>query len=763
MLASVALLALSSFLSLAPQDTRVERETWPDGSVRIVREVIAKANGPVVPQGAYRAFYEGGSPRTEGEYDKGARSGTWKYWWPNGELKAEGSYSRDLPTGTWVHYHENGQKALKGRYKKGIRSGKWSVWSEDGVEDPRLTGTWEQERHEWPDGTPRMTVYRVDGVRQDVVRTYWDDGSVQVVGYYRNGQRSGKWLMHHQDGGVSRRILSGRWDADRRIEEAEPEPGSGESGELPRPPNEVCGQAPEQEERARQLDRFLASSDDEPDGRALRALGVVRDGPRSIPTVLKVLRRHGCDTPEGRRAIRLAASLVLPAMCSGHGLGAPVEQDGPEAHREILRDWTTLAAMTRDNLGFWLLEVAHGAEPASIGLPSELLRAPPLLPTDRKVGRSLRDTAAFVDRFQCGSSELRNRGGAGTRDALEAALKWLAAQQRADGSWSSDGFETLLDSNGEPGHDVGVTALALQAFLGDGHTTLEGIYSPNVIRGLSWLLGQRQPDGRILSFFGEERSPVYHGAWIYGHAMATLALSEATALSGDTLLGEATQSAADALVRARAPKSCWRYEFPSNGDVDTSVTSWAARALVAARTAGAEVDASSFTNTLDWIDEVTDPATGRCGYHKIGEPSSRHTRINDHYPTNKAEAMTGAALWVRFLLGQHPDEEPIMERHADLLKKSLPEWDLDGYGCDMYAWYMGTSAMWHFGGRHWDAWNKAMKEAVLDSQRKDGPYAGSWDPVGPWGYSGGRLYSTALMAMCLEVYTRDPRIEPGDD
>ena len=59
------------------------------------------------------------------------------------------------------------------------------------------------------------------------------------------------------------------------------------------------------------------------------------------------------------------------------------------------------------------------------------------------------------------------------------------------------------------------------------------------------------------------------------------------------------------------------------------------------------------------------------------------------------------------------------------------------------------------GGRHWKAWNKALKPAVVDSQRRDGDFMGSWDPAGPWGFEGGRVYSTALMALCLEVYSSD--------
>jgi hypothetical protein len=47
-----------------------------------------------------------------------------------------------------------------------------------------------------------------------------------------------------------------------------------------------------------------------------------------------------------------------------------------------------------------------------------------------------------------------------------------------------------------------------------------------------------------------------------------------------------------------------------------------------------------------------------------------------------------------------------------------------------------------------------MKSALLATQQTEGDQRGSWDPVGPWAYSGGRAYSTAMMALSLEAYYR---------
>ena len=131
---------------------------------------------------------------------------------------------------------------------------------------------------------------------------------------------------------------------------------------------------------------------------------------------------------------------------------------------------------------------------------------------------------------------------------------------------------------------------------------------------------------------------------------------------------------------------------------------------------------------------------------------------NAHYPPERSEALTGAGLLCRSLVGQTPKEDPILEKHADLLLRALPTWDPDGFGCDMVAWYYGTQAMHQIGGRHWARWSVAMEKAALESQRQDGDRRGSWDPAGPWGGVGGRVYATAMMTLCLQGERRFVRL-----
>jgi hypothetical protein len=47
-----------------------------------------------------------------------------------------------------------------------------------------------------------------------------------------------------------------------------------------------------------------------------------------------------------------------------------------------------------------------------------------------------------------------------------------------------------------------------------------------------------------------------------------------------------------------------------------------------------------------------------------------------------------------------------------------------------------------------------MRTVLVDTQRKDGHLAGSWDPQGGHAQRGGRVYMTALAVCTLEVYYR---------
>ena len=356
----------------------------------------------------------------------------------------------------------------------------------------------------------------------------------------------------------------------------------------------------------------------------------------------------------------------------------------------------------------------------------------------------------------------RGRGGPGgeTHENVLLGLEWLARHQDDDGKWDCDEFmkhdpaTDVCDGPGHAEHDVGATGLAMLALLGDGHTTRRGEYKENVVRAVKWMREQQDFENGL---FGDKIGT----AFLYDHGIATLAMCEAYYFSKSPIIRGTAQRAVSYVTQARNPYGVWRYEVPPVGENDSSVTGWMVFALKSAAEAGLRIDTASFADSITWFDEMTDPATGRVGYQEVGSRSARVPGLNDHYPPEASEAMTAVGLLCRFFLGQDPRQEEVMQRHADILLRRLPEWSDEGLTNDMYYWYYGSYAMYQMGGKHWRAWNQAMKRAVVGSQRREGSAAGSWDPNGPWGAVGGRVYSTAMMTLCLEVYYRYAKVLGG--
>ena len=374
-----------------------------------------------------------------------------------------------------------------------------------------------------------------------------------------------------------------------------------------------------------------------------------------------------------------------------------------------------------------------------------------------------------------GPGGMRDRGSRGKRGrpdterAVDDALQWLAAHQSPDGAWEAEGFGRWCDRKpatagpdgaGKATYDVGVSGLALLAFLGAGHTQRsEGPYGEFVRRGLKWNVNTQDAEG----CFGARSS----GHFVYNHAVASLAVVEAYAMSGSTMLKNPAQKALDFIALSRNPYFAWRYGVKP-GDNDTSVTGWMMMALksakmvteadvAAGRKPSLQVDADAFEGIKTWIEKMTDPDTGRVGYQQRGSGPARPTELVDRFPADRSEAMTAVGVLARVFLGEDPKSSPAIEKGVRLMAERLPVWDVASGGTDMYYWYYATLALFQVGGPAWKAWDGAMKPAIVNTQRRDGDYCGykgSWDPIDPWGGDGGRVYSTAVNAMGLEVYYR---------
>jgi hypothetical protein len=398
------------------------------------------------------------------------------------------------------------------------------------------------------------------------------------------------------------------------------------------------------------------------------------------------------------------------------------------------------------------------------------------------------------------------------REAVDRALVWLAARQAPDGSIRAAEFaswcqgearpDARFDGRGDAQYDVGVTALAVNAFLVAGHDGAGAhAHDATVRKALAWLVttqaedglfGPRSlPSGRQVVDDGPEyvrrggvvvpmpgRRDVHsgRGAEVYNHAVATLALVEAAALTGEARLREHAQRGIHWLEMARNAYYGWGYGI-KQGEPNTSVTTWMGTVLACARMVNAHqaweyapalfhFDEDSLRGGTRWIERATDEEDGRVGYRFRGRGPSRPDGQEPSFPTYLSEAPTAAATFLLVSLGRHPTQDPAIRRGAALVAGSPPTWDDPPTGegvrlgrIDMIHWHFGTLAMQKVGGTAWRDWEKALLEALLPHQRLDGDVCGvrgSWDPVDPWGAIGGRVYATAINALTLLSASRFP-------
>ena len=347
-------------------------------------------------------------------------------------------------------------------------------------------------------------------------------------------------------------------------------------------------------------------------------------------------------------------------------------------------------------------------------------------------------------------------GGRHTESAVLMGLIWLKNHQNPDGMWSCKKFMmnckkgTCTGAGSNDEYDMGCTALSMLAFLGAGHTHKHGKFKNTVKKGLKAIKERQTPDG----CFGAKSAD---GHWIYNHAIASMAMAEAYGLSNKSpLLQTPAQKAIDFLIDCQNPYLGWRYGRQT-GENDTSVTGWAVLALKSAKISDLHVPKDTFDGALNWFEKVTDEAYYKTGYTSKGDTGARLQEAMGKF--QPSECMTAVAVISRvFILGTKATNRPEILGGGNLLKQNPPKWDVKGGTIDMYYWYYGTLAMFQLGRQYWKTWNEPMRNALVPTQKREGCENGSWDPAGAWGTAGGRVYSTAINILSLEIYYRYGRV-----
>jgi len=327
---------------------------------------------------------------------------------------------------------------------------------------------------------------------------------------------------------------------------------------------------------------------------------------------------------------------------------------------------------------------------------------------------ALKKRCSQADRLQ------RLTSGGGTEaceDAVVASLRWLKKTQAKDGSWGDQ-------------HKVGMTGLALLAYLGHCETAQSEEFGESVLAALTYLIDRaKKNNGKLATDFKDKH-------WCYEHSIAVYALAEGYTLCvksfGENIEGleDAVMSSGQFMINSQHESGGWEYEYSedSKRGGDSSIVGWHLQALKACKFTGLD-----FKNIRDRV-----------------RPGSDGTTL----------AAVGALC---FQIWKSPSNSTARKAVRLIDKEMKFKWDSPN--SDIYGHYYAVQVMINNGGKEWEKYNKLFRDQVLNNQKKDGSYkpvnGGKSQGVkavvaNSFAGNGGQAthYRTCLATLMLESYYR---------
>jgi hypothetical protein len=325
-------------------------------------------------------------------------------------------------------------------------------------------------------------------------------------------------------------------------------------------------------------------------------------------------------------------------------------------------------------------------------------------------------------------------------DSVRAGLKWLAAQQREDGSW-------IGMNNTAP---TTTTAFAGLAFLMEGSTPKTGTYAPQLRKAVAWLEPKAGANGMLAS---NDPTEVYQ--YVLSHAAALLFLASVSDVDDDPdrakRVSRLIEKAVAFAVSCQTSRGGWGYISARDGNDfdDAPSTTTVLQALFAARRAGFDVPKSATDKAVRYLAKCTAPNGG----------ITYSLAVGDQLVNNNTQPLQTAGAAAALLTVDSPRPEALAKwigsASAGAASQMRSLRNAGSYGlllqCHMAraAYALGESGHARLDPDvrdtalvKWSAHRASVFKAVKDVQGKDGSWA---DPyVGP-------AYSTALALVILQL------------
>lgn len=340
------------------------------------------------------------------------------------------------------------------------------------------------------------------------------------------------------------------------------------------------------------------------------------------------------------------------------------------------------------------------------------------------------------------SSALSARDWASVESSIDRGLEWLAGQQQEDGRFPS-----------EDAIQPAVTSMAVMAFLSRGHTPDHGRYGARLSKAIDFVLSTQRRHGEFSLLPVEP--PASHmlpgQTSTYNHSIAGLMLGEVYGMTS----GDRSRKIESALNRALiyhrevqtrkklAPTDIggWRYGFPDGPDAASDM-SVTGWALMFLRSArNAEFNVPKL-----YVDEGLD-FVERCyekdpKNHGLGVFRYRPATAGEAGPPQVTLANTASAM-LTLILGGRQDQESVAVGVKWFMSRDYPrQWQTSYY---YLSTYYSSQAMAQVGGEAWNHIFPQISRGLLAEQAKNG----SWPAEVSNERKFGSAYTTSLAILAL--------------
>jgi antitoxin component YwqK of YwqJK toxin-antitoxin module len=119
---------------LPAEEIELVEEYWPDGSLKLRKQVLRLEDGTVADHGSFERWHKNGAKEYEAFFVRGKKDGTATRFHVNGQAWTRREYRNGKRHGSSITWDASGVKVKEEGWYDGRPHGTWTVWRDGRIE-----------------------------------------------------------------------------------------------------------------------------------------------------------------------------------------------------------------------------------------------------------------------------------------------------------------------------------------------------------------------------------------------------------------------------------------------------------------------------------------------------------------------------------------------------------------------------------------------------------------------------------------------------